>query len=67
METFKGVSFASIVFDAYLQINDVVKKLNISYLKKVQTCIKNIICLNNDWNVIINKAEKVQICEKKLL
>ena len=63
IKSFKGVVFASIVFDVYLQINDV----NIPYLEKMQTCIKNIFCLNNDWNVIISKAEKVQICGKRLI
>ena len=28
----------------------------------MQTCIKNIFFLNNDLNVIISKAENVQIC-----
>ena len=42
-------------------------KPNTLYLKKVQTCIKNIFGLHNDWNVIISKAEKVQICGKKKL
>ena len=36
-------------------------KLNIPYLEKVQSCIKNIFWLNNDRNVIISKAEKVKI------
>ena len=67
MKTFKGVVFASIVFDVYLQINDVIKEIQYPYLKKVQTCIKNIFCLNNDWNVIISKAEKALICGKTLI
>ena len=61
------VAFTSIVFDVYLQINDVIKEINIPYLKKVQTCIKNIFCLNNDWNVIISKAEKDMICGKTFI
>ena len=63
MKSFKGVVFASIVFDVYLWTNDVIKETQYPYLKKVQKCIKNIFCLNNDWNVIINKAKKDQICE----
>ena len=43
MKTFIDVVFASIVFDVYLQINDI-----IPYTKKAQTCIKNIFFLNND-------------------
>ena len=35
--------------------------------KKVPTWIKNILCLNNDWNVIFSKAEKNQICGKTVL
>ena len=34
-QDFKRVVFASIVFDVYLQINDVLRKLNIPYLEKV--------------------------------
>ena len=60
METFNGVVFASIVFDVYLQINDVIKETQYPEFEKVQSCIKN--CLNNDWKVIISKAEKVHIC-----
>ena len=48
MKTFKGVVFVSIVFDVYLQISDVIKETQYPYLKKVQTCIKNIFCLNKD-------------------
>ena len=39
MKIFKGVIFASNIFDVYLQINDVIKETHIPYLKKVQTCI----------------------------
>ena len=48
MKTVKGVVFTSTVFVISLQINDIIRKLNIPYLKKVQTCTKNIFCLNND-------------------
>ena len=64
MKSFKGVVSASIAFDVYVQINDVIKEPNAPYLTKVQKCIKNVFCLNNDQNVIISKAEKDQICGK---
>ena len=67
MKTFKGVVFASIVFDVYLQINYVIKETQYPVFVKVQTCIKNISCLDNDWNVIISKAETVQICGKTFI
>ena len=60
MKTIKGVVFAS----KYLQINGVIKATQ--YFKKVQICIKNVFCLNNDRKVIISKAEKDQICVKLL-
>ena len=60
MKTFKGVVFASIVFDVYLQTNDVIKETQ-------YPVFKNIFCLNNDWNVIISKAKKVQICGKTFI
>ena len=49
MKTFKSVVFASIVFDVYLQINNVIKETQYPIFREVQTCIiENIICLNND-------------------
>ena len=49
--------------------NDQMKseRVHIPYLKKVQTCIKNFFCLSKDWNVIISKVQKDQICEKTLI
>ena len=64
MKTFKCVIFALIVFDVCLQINDVVKETQYPVFEKSAELHKNIFCLNNDWNVIISKAEKVQICGK---
>ena len=34
MKTFKGVGFASIVFDVYLQINDVIMKTQYPLFEK---------------------------------
>ena len=34
MKTFKGVVFSSIVVDVYLQINDVIKKIQYSVFEK---------------------------------
>ena len=34
MKTFKGVVFASIVFEVYLQINDVIKEIQYSVFEK---------------------------------
>ena len=69
MKTFKGVVFASIVFDVYFQINDVVKETQYPVVetKSADLHYEHFLLeqwLNNDWNVIISKAEKVQICGK---
>ena len=67
MKTFRCVVFASIAFNIYLQINDVIKAgTQYPVFKKGADLIKNIFCLNNDWNVIISEAEKDQDLWKTL-
>ena len=67
MKTFKGVVFESDVFDVYLQFNDVIKENQYPVFEKMQTCIKNIFCLNTDGNICISKAEKIQSCGQTLI
>ena len=46
IKTFKGVVCASIVFDVYLQISDIIKDTQYPVFEK------GFFCLNNDWNEI---------------